>query len=201
MGGERAIQAAVVAVVYAWSAWRPYDVATWWMEVAPVLVALPFLVWIDRRLELTRLVRWLLVLELSIVALGAHHTYARVPFGFWLGDVFGFERNHYDRIAHFTQGAIPALALREVLLKTSPLGSGCWLFTLVTASCLAASAVYELIEWWAALVFGSGAIEFLGTQGDPWDTQWDMFLALAGAVLAQVVLAGRQDRTLARPRA
>ena len=130
--------------------------------------------------------------------LGAHYTYARVPMGFWVQDLLHLARNHYDRLGHLAQGFIPAIVIREVLLRQSPLRPGKWLFFLVASVCLALSAVYELIEWWTALIGGESAEAFLGTQGDVWDTQWDMFLALIGAVTAQAVLSRVHDRQLAR---
>lgn len=175
-----------------------YDRATWLMEVAPVLIGAPILVATYRRFPLTSLVyRWLCVHAL-ILCLGGHYTYARVPLGFWAQELFGFARNHYDRVGHFAQGFVPALLAREVLLRTSPLRPGKWLFFLVCCVCLAFSAVYEFVEWWAALIGGESATAFLGTQGDQWDTQWDMFLALCGAVTAQLLLGRRHDRALAR---
>ena len=129
--------------------------------------------------------------------LGGHYTYAHVPLGFWLQDVFEFARNPYDRIGHLAQGFIPAIIAREILLRVTPLGPGKMLFFLVLSVCLAASAFYELLEWWTALVFGEGAKEFLGTQGDEWDTQWDMFLALLGATASQLLFARLHDRQLA----
>lgn len=174
-----------------------YDPATWLMEVAPVLIGAPILAATYRRFPLTRLVyRWLCVHAL-ILCLGGHYTYARVPLGFWAQALFGFARNHYDRVGHFAQGFVPALLAREILLRTSPLRPGKWLFFLVCCVCLALSAIYEFIEWWAALIGGESATAFLGTQGDQWDTQWDMFLALCGAVTAQLLLARRHDRALA----
>lgn len=183
-------------VVYAASAWRPADPATWWMEVFPVFLALPA-VWVaQRRMGWTSLSLRLLTLEAVVVALGAHYTYAHVPLGFWISEHFGWSRNHYDRIAHFMQGAVPAIVVREVLLRTSPLRPGKWLFTIVAAMCLAFSAIYEFVEWGAAVLFAEGATEFLGTQGDPWDTQWDMFLALLGAMTSQLVFRRSHDRQL-----
>jgi len=132
---------------------------------------------------------------------GGHYTYAHVPLGFWLQDLFDVARNPYDRIGHFMQGFTPAIIVREILVRRSPLRPGKWLFFLVSCVCLAISAVYEFIEWWAALLLGQGAQEFLGTQGDPWDTQWDMFLALVGAIAAQLALARVHDRQLAALRA
>lgn len=174
----------------------PYDRATWWMEVAPVLIGAPILLATHRRFPLTRLLYRLLCLHALILCLGAHYTYARVPLGDWAREAFHLTRNHYDRLGHFAQGFIPAITAREVLLRTSPLRPGRWLFFLVCCVCLATSAVYELVEWWAALLGGESAAAFLGTQGDQWDTQWDMFLALGGAVLAQLVLGRPHDRAI-----
>ncbi len=187
---------AAVAVVV--SGISPLDRATWWMEVAPVLIGAPILVLTWRRFPLTTLLYVLLFVHALILILGAHHTYAEVPLGYWAKETFGFARNHYDRLGHFAQGFVPAILAREILLRTSPLRRGAWLFVLVTSVCLAFSAFYEMIEWWAALLGGEAAESFLGTQGDPWDTQWDMFFALVGAMTAQVLLGRVHDRQLAR---
>ena len=176
----------------------PKDRPTWWMEVTPVLVALPILLVTRRRFPLTPLLYGLVAVHACVLSLGGHYTYAEVPLGFWVRDALGLARNHYDRLGHLMQGFVPALVAREVLLRTSPLRPGRWLFTLVTAVALAISAIYEFAEWWAAVLLGQGADAFLGTQGDPWDTQWDMFLAFLGAMLAQALLARVQDRQLAR---
>jgi putative membrane protein len=173
------------------------DPATWLMEVAPTLLALPILVATARRFRFTPLVYVALAVHSAILATGAHWTYAEVPLGFWVRDALGLSRNHFDRLGHLAQGFVPALVARELVLRTSPLRPGKWLLALVTLSVLGVSACYEFIEWWAAVLLGQGADAFLGTQGDPWDTQWDMFLALCGALLAQVTLARRQDRQLA----
>lgn len=196
---ERAfwIMVAVAALAVAASGVGPKDRATWWMEVAPVLLAVPILWATRRRFPLTPLLYGLVAVHACVLSLGGHYTYAEVPLGFWVRDALGLARNHYDRVGHLMQGFVPALVAREVLLRTSPLRPGRWLFTLVTAMALAVSAVYELVEWWAALLLGQGADAFLGTQGDPWDTQWDMFLAFTGALLAQALLARVQDRQLA----
>jgi putative membrane protein len=175
----------------------PYDRTTWWLEVFPVLLGAPILVATYRRFPLTPLVYSLLALHALILIVGGHYTYARVPLGFWVQDALGLARNHYDRLGHFAQGFIPALLVREVLLRTSPLRPGRWLFVLVTAACLAFSASYEFLEWWAALAGGESAAAFLGTQGDVWDTQWDMFLAFVGAMVAQLALGRIHDAQLA----
>ncbi|MBX3025998.1 DUF2238 domain-containing protein [bacterium] len=171
---------------------------TWLLEVAPVLIAAPVLVATYRRFPLTPLAYRLLCAHALILCLGGHYTYAQVPLGFWMEDAFGWSRNHYDRIGHFAQGFVPAIVAREVLLRTSPLQRGKWLFFLVCCVCLAASAFYEFVEWWAALIGGESAAAFLGTQGDQWDTQADMLMALIGAILAQATLSRLQDRELAR---
>ena len=132
-----------------------------------------------------------------ILMLGGHYTYARVPLGFWIQDWFDLSRNHYDRIGHIAQGVVPAMIARELLLRRSPLVRGKWLFFLVVCACMFVSVFYEFIEWWTALIAEGASIEFLGTQGDVWDTQWDMFLAFCGAILAQVLLARVHDRQLA----
>ena len=176
----------------------PYDRATWWLEVAPVLIVVPLLAATWSRFPLTPLVYWLIAIHALILILGGHYTYARVPLGFWFQDWFDLARNHYDRLGHLAQGFVPAIVVREILLRLSPLKRGGWLFFLVTCVCLAVSAFYEFIEWWVALIVGSGADEFLATQGDVWDTQWDMFLAFTGAILAQLLLGRVHDRQLAR---
>jgi putative membrane protein len=188
----------ITIVLLGISAYHPYDMATWWMEVAPIFVAIPILLATYRRFPLTSLVYTLIFIHACILILGAHYTYARVPLGFWVQDAFGFARNHYDRLGHFAQGFIPAIVAREILLRRTPLRLGGWLFFLVCCVCLAISACYEFIEWWAALLGGAGATEFLGTQGDVWDTQWDMFIALIGSIVAQLTLRRVHDRQLAR---
>jgi putative membrane protein len=167
------------------------------MEVAPVLLAIPVLYATRRRFALTPLVYVLIAVHALVLCVGGHYTYAEVPAGFWIRDLLGLERNHYDRVGHLMQGFVPALVAREVLLRTSPLRPGRWLAAVVTSMALAISALYELVEWLAAVLLGQGADAFLGTQGDPWDTQWDMFMALLGAILAQLLLARVQDRQLA----
>ena len=191
-----AVLLAVVVVALAVSRIHPHDSATWWMEVMPVVIGIPILLLTYRRFPLTPLAYFLLALHALILIVGGHYTYARVPLGDWVRDAFHLARNHYDRLGHFAQGFVPAILTREILLRTSPLRRGGWLFTLVTAVCLSISACYEFIEWWAALLGGAAATDFLGTQGDVWDTQWDMFLALIGAVAAQLLLSRLHDRQL-----
>ena len=183
-----------VGAALALSGIAPYDRATWLMEVAPIFLGVPLLLATASRFPLTPLLYRLLFVHALILMLGGHYTYARVPLGTWIQHLLGLARNDYDRLGHFAQGFVPALLAREVLLRTSPLRPGRWLFFLVTCVALAISACYEFIEWWAALLGGAAATDFLGTQGDPWDTQWDMFTALIGALSAQLLLARRQDR-------
>ncbi len=189
--------AAVTAVVI-WSGVLPRDRTTWLMEIAPVLVAVPILIATHRRFPLTPLLYVLIAIHAAILCVGGHYTYAEVPAGFWFRDLLGLSRNHYDRLGHLFQGLVPALVARELLLRHTPLRPGGWLFSLVTSVAMAVSALYELGEWLAAVVLGQGADAFLGTQGDPWDTQWDMFMCLIGALLAQLLLARLQDAQLAR---
>lgn len=171
---------------------------TWVLEVFPIFLALPILVATARRFPLTPLVYRLLFVHALILMLGGHYTYAKVPLGFWVQDALHLARNHYDRVGHVAQGFVPAIVAREVLLRRSPLVRGKWLFFLVTCVCLSISATYELIEWLAAVLGGSAADAFLGTQGDVWDTQWDMFVALLGALTAQLMLSRYHDVQIAR---
>lgn len=187
--------AALVALVV--SGIHPRDGLTWMLEVAPVLIAVPILLATWRRFPLTLLSYRLLLVHALILMLGGHYTYAQVPVGFWLQDFLDLSRNPYDRIGHLAQGFIPAILAREILIRRSPLVPGKWLFFIVVCVCLAISAFYELIEWWVALATGEAAEAFLGTQGDVWDTQSDMFLALVGSVAAQLLLARYHDRQIA----
>jgi len=177
-------------IVLVWSGINPRENATWWLEVMPVLIAVPILVATYRRFPLTPLAYLLISLHAVILLIGGHYTYAEVPLFNWLRDALSLTRNHYDRVGHFAQGFVPAILAREILLRRSPLRKGGWLFFLVCCVCLAISAFYELIEWWTALLTSpETGTAFLGTQGDVWDTQWDMFLALVGSVAAQWGLA------------
>ncbi len=175
----------------------PRDRYTWILEVAPILVAVPVLMATRRRFPLTPLAYRLIFLHACILMLGGHYTYAEVPLGFWVRDALGLARNHYDRLGHLAQGFVPAILAREILLRKTKLPPGGWLFFLVTCVALAISAFYEFVEWWAALASGEAATAFLGTQGDVWDTQWDMFLCLLGALAAQITLSRVHDRELA----
>lgn len=193
-----ALLLAPFAGVFLWSAIAPHDRFTWFLEVLPVFVALPVLILTYRRFPLSRLVYVLILIHAVILLVGGHYTYAEVPLFDWLQAEYGLARNHYDRVGHLAQGFVPAIVAREILLRTSPLRRGKWLFFLVTCVCLAISACYEFLEWWVALASGSEAVAFLATQGDVWDTQWDMFLALCGAVAAQLLLGRAHDRSMRR---
>jgi len=188
----------IVAAALALSGINPYDRMTWWLEIFPILIAAPILVLTARRFPLTTLTYTLLAIHAIILMIGGHYTYARVPIGYWVQQLLGLARNDYDRFGHFAQGFIPAILIREILLRTTPLRPGRWLFVIVTAMCLAFSACYEFFEWGAAVTGGTAADAFLGTQGDVWDTQWDMLWALIGAIVAQLALSRVHDRGLAR---
>ena len=187
----------LVLVVLVWSGIRPHDRFTWLLEVGPVLIGLPIVIATRRRFPLTPLLYLLLAVHAVILMVGGKYTYAQVPAGFWVQEWLGLARNHYDRLGHFAQGFVPAILAREILWRRSPLRGSRWLGFVVVAICLAFSAFYELIEWWTAAATGEAAEAFLGTQGDPWDTQWDMFLALIGAVTAVILLRRLHDRQLA----
>jgi putative membrane protein len=174
----------------------PYDRITWLMEVAPVLIALPVMLAMVRAFPLTGLTYALICVHGLILILGGAYTYARVPAGFWVQEWFELARNPYDRLGHLAQGFMPAIVVRELLIRVFTIPRGKFLFFVTLCICLAISAFYELIEWWAALALGQGAHEFLGTQGDEWDTQWDMFLALTGAVASLLLLSRVHDRQL-----
>ena len=186
----------MVLVLLAVSAIHPHDTFTWSLEIAPILIAIPLLALSYRRFPLTPLAYRLIAVHAVILMVGGHYTYANVPFGFWLRDTFHLARNPYDRIGHFAQGFVPAIIAREILLRRTPLRPGGWMFFIVTCICLAISACYEFIEWWTAVGTGTRAEAFLGTQGDPWDTQWDMFMAFVASMLAQLVLSRVHDRQL-----
>ncbi|HUP36303.1 MAG TPA: DUF2238 domain-containing protein [Candidatus Limnocylindria bacterium] len=197
-GREPLLLLIVAAVLLVLSGIGPHDRTTWWLEVAPILIAVPILGATARRFPLTPLAYRLIFVHALVLMLGAHYTYAEVPVGFWMKRALGLARNPYDRIGHLVQGFVPAIVAREVLIRRSPVKAGRWLTFLVLCVCLAISALYELVEWWAALLGGEGADAFLGTQGDQWDTQWDMFLALLGAAAALLLLSRLHDRQIAR---
>jgi putative membrane protein len=179
----------LVCLALGWSAIGARDSLTWLLEVIWVMIGLPLVIWRWRAFPLSTLLCWALVLHALVLIYGGHYTYAETPLGNWARDAFDLQRNHYDRLGHFMQGFVPAILVRELLLRTSPLQLGVWLGVLTTCGCLAFSAFFEMIEWWAALLWGGEADAFLATQGDVWDTQWDMFLCLCGAILSQLLLA------------
>ena len=192
-----ALGALVLLALFA-SAISPYDRGTWLLEVAPVLIALPVLAWTWRRFPLTPLLYWLIAAHALVLILGGTYTYARVPLGDWVREAFHLARNPYDKLGHFMQGLVPALVAREMLLRGRYVAGRRMAGFLSACVALAISAFYELIEWWTALALGGGATDFLGTQGDPWDTQSDMFLALIGATLGLLLLGRWQDRQIVR---
>lgn len=195
---ERRVLAAVTLAALVYTAIAPHDRLTWALEVSWVVIALPILVATHARFPLTPLLYRLLFLHALILILGGYYTYARVPLGFWFADLFDLTRNHYDRLGHLAQGFVPAILAREILVRRSPLAGSRWLPVVVVSMCLAFSAFFELIEWWSALILGADADAFLATQGDPWDTQSDMFCALIGALAALALLSRLHDRQLRR---
>jgi len=185
-------------IVLCWSGYQPYDYLTWILEVAPALIGLFLLIVTYKKFQFTNLAYWLILIFSIILMIGGHYTYARVPLFNWAKEVFELSRNHYDRMGHIAQGFVPAIVARELLLRTSPLKRSKWLFFIVVCICMAVSAFYELLEWWTALINKTAAEAFLGTQGDVWDTQADMALAMAGAIIALLVLSKTHDKQLTR---
>ena len=186
-----------VAVIFVWSAIRPHDYFTWILEVFPAIIGAVVLALTYRRFKFTILVYILIALHMIILMVGGHYTYAEVPIGNWIRDQFELSRNHYDRLGHFAQGFVPSMIAREVLLRLRVVKRGSWLNTLVISICLAFSALYELLEWTVSALTGSAGDAFLGTQGDVFDTQKDMAMALAGAIVALLVLSKLHDKQLA----
>ena len=206
MSLERAYPSAarrvLAAVMVVWivglivSGIAPQDRVTWFLEVAAVLIAAFLLLATREKFPFTTLAYVLICVHGLILIVGAAYTYAQVPAGHWVQEWLGLQRNPYDRLGHFAQGFIPAIVVREILIRTFRLAPGGFLFFVTLCICLAVSAFYELIEWWTALALGQGAEHFLGTQGDEWDTQWDMFLALVGAAASQLILSRLHDRQI-----
>jgi len=193
------VLALVVLPVLAWSAWRPFDLTTWWLEVAPVFLGFAALFVAGHQgARLSTFVLGWIALHMVVLIVGGHYTYARVPLGEWARQAFGFERNHYDRIGHLLQGLVPALVTREIFIRQAVIARRGWRNFCIVCICLAISAVYELLEWAAALVSAEAAESFLGTQGDHWDTQSDLFCALIGALAALLLLHAPHDRSIAR---
>lgn len=188
---------ALLLAIMLWSWINPSDRPTWWLEALPVIIALPLLGYTRTRFPLTRISYYLIFVHSVILVVGAHYTYAQVPLGFWMQDWFDFSRNNYDRIGHIAQGFVPAILAREILWRKQVIQHKGWLFFLVVCFCLAFSAFYELIEWWIAVIAGDGSQAFLGTQGDVWDAQWDMMMALVGAIVSQLLLGRWHDTQMA----
>ncbi|WP_042338269.1 DUF2238 domain-containing protein [Desulfosporosinus youngiae] len=182
--------------VLIWSAINPKDLFTWFLEVLPALIGLIVLTATYNRFRFTNLIYFLVLIHAIILIVGGHYTYAEMPLFNWLRDTFHLDRNYYDRLGHFAQGFIPAIIVREILLRKSGLTRGKLLSFVIISICLAISASYELIEWGVAEATGSAADAFLGTQGDVWDTQWDMFMALLGAILSLVSMSNLHNKFL-----
>jgi putative membrane protein len=187
---------ALFCIVLLWSAIEPKDYFTWFLEVLPAVIGLAVLVWTRRSFPLTPLVYNLILVHSIILMIGGHYTYAEVPFGDWVSEFFGWQRNNYDKLGHFVQGFVPAMIAREILIRKKVVVGNMWRSFLVCCFCLAFSAFYELLEWWVAIFSGTEAEAFLGTQGYQWDTQSDMFLALLGALLALIMLSDIHNRQL-----
>ena len=196
------IWAGVFLLVLAWSAIQPFDRFIWWLEVSPALIAAGVLLSTRRRFPLTPLTYSLILLHAIILLVGGHYTYAEVPLFDWLAEVFNWQRNNYDKVGHFAQGLVPAMVAREILLRNRVVNGPIWLGSIIVCISLAISALYELVEWWVALLTGTAADAFLATQGYVWDTQSDMAWALFGAVVAVLLFSSWHDRqlqTLAQP--
>jgi len=188
----------IFVAVLIWSGIGPHDYPTWLLEVAPALIAAAILWFTRERFPLTRLSYVLILIHCVILMVGGHYTYAEVPLGDWIRDAFDQSRNDYDKLGHFAQGFVPAIIAREILIRKKVVNYPGWRDFLIVCVCLAISALYELIEWWVALLSGEAAESFLGTQGYIWDTQSDMWLALLGAVFAIVLLSRLHDRQLVK---
>jgi len=187
---------AIFFAVFIWSGITPHDYFTWFLETFPAMVGFVLVAATYHRFRLTDIAYTGIVIHCLILMIGGHYTYAEMPLFSWLRDTFDLARNYYDRLGHIAQGFFPAIVAREILLRRSPLAHGKWLFFIVTCICLAISAFYEFVEWWVAVGTGDDAVAFLATQGDVWDTQWDMFLAFLGAMAAQLLLGRWHDRQI-----
>lgn len=186
--------------VLVWSGIGPRDRLTWFLEISPVVIALPLLLATYRRFRFSNLAYVLILSHAIILMIGGHWTYSEMPLFSWLRDELGLSRNYYDLVGHVVQGFVPAILAREVLLRTSPLRPGKWLSVIVVTFCLAISAGYELFEWGTAMILGQDAEQFLATQGDPWDTQWDMCCALLGAIASLALLRHSHDKSMSQMR-
>lgn len=187
----------VFGPILVWSAIRPHDYFTWFLEVLPALLGLGILLALYPTFAFSNLTYGFVLVQAVILVVGGHYTYAENPAFNWLREALALQRNYYDRLGHFFQGLTPALITREYLLRKAIVAKTAWVPFFVVAICLAASAFYEFFEWWVALVSGDAAVAFLGTQGDVWDTQWDMFMAWLGALTAILVFSRWQDRSMA----
>ena len=179
-----------------WSAIRPHDYFTWFLEILPAILGILILALTFREFQFTSLAYRLILIHSIILMIGGHYTYAEVPIFNWIRDVFDMSRNNYDKVGHFAQGFFPAIIAREILIRKSLLKQGKLLSFIVVCICLAISAFYELVEWRVAIVTGSAAEAFLGTQGDIWDTQSDMFFALIGAITSLIFLSRAHDNAI-----
>ncbi|CAN5386670.1 DUF2238 domain-containing protein [soil metagenome] len=184
------------ALVFAWSAWRPYDRLTWWLETTPGILGAAILIATYSKFRFTTLVYTLIALHIMLLCVGGHYTYARVPLFNWIQPFFGWHRNHFDRLGHFMQGFVPALIARELFIRLRIVPASGWRFAIVLLICMGISALYELLEWAAALISSEAASAFLGGQGDVWDTQADMFMALIGATCALLCMSIWQNRQI-----
>ncbi|MFF7443161.1 DUF2238 domain-containing protein [Streptomyces sp. NPDC008122] len=193
-----AVLALAVGAALTVSAFGAADPTTWALETVWVMLGLPLVILLSKRFPLSGLLCGLLAAHATVLIVGGHYTYAEVPAGDWVRDWFGLERNPYDRFGHLMQGFVPAILVRELLVRTSPLRGSRWLAPLAVCACLAFSAVFEMLEWLAAVTGGQAADAFLATQGDVWDTQWDMFCALIGAICSLLLLSRLHDRALTR---
>lgn len=193
---KHALGLASLFAVLVWSGIHPHDYFTWFLEVFPALIGVGILAWVYGRFKFTNLAYGLVWVQSAILMVGGHYTYAQMPWFNWIRDTFGLMRNDYDRVGHFAQGFVPAIVAREILLRVGPLKKGKLLSFIVVSICLAFSALYELFEWRVAVALGPRATDFLGTQGDIWDTQEDMATCLVGAILAVLLLSRLHDKYL-----
>lgn len=194
--GSHSVMLVLLSLVFLWSMVHPFDWFTWLLEMLPVAIAVPILLWTYRRFRLTTLTYLLIFIHAVILLIGAKYTYAREPLFDWFKEVFGWTRNNYDRVGHFAQGFVPAILAREILLRKTTLKRGGMLFFLVLCVCMFISSTFELFEWSVALATGAAADDYLAFQGDVWDTQKDMAMCLVGAVIALVSLRQVHDRQL-----
>lgn len=198
MSRQHAAMLAAYSAVLLWSGVGVFDRLTWILEVTPALLALAIVAALWNRFRFTNLVLWLITLHCIVLMVGGKYSYAEMPLFNWLRDEFHLARNYYDRVGHFMQGFVPALVAREVLLRLGVIAKRAWTGPIALAIAVAFSAVYEFVEWWAAVALGDSADHFLGTQGDQWDTQWDMFMCTVGASLSLYMLGGTHDREMER---